>query len=410
MQALGWARLPVALRVGLLLAMGTQIAYLVLAGLPEGEPMRLATVRGCVQAVWLASDVMCLYGALQLAKRTPRATLLVIGYALALTSSALWLGFQLMGVHAYEAISTWLVMLRWLSFAMQIVLLVGWAYLAGGAGTVVALTLAMLLASPPPVGDDAIRRLLGDGVTASWIARAVVELVALGVCVLIATGVRATRPVSPRLVRPALYQGLSIGVILVGVAQLLLGLHVLALGVTTLLLGVVVAGGLFWLATLAVGVREVGEPGVWALVAAGAAWVLAGVMYALALPVDLAAARGDRVSTAGAELWALPLCALAGVVLALIGITRVARARGAEQALRVVSACGGIVVISGLTGLGASMTRTAIPVAVRVAAYGAAFAAAAFGFRAAGRSLGAGADLPTATLRPPAAPRGIDRD
>lgn len=410
MQALGWSRLPAALRVGLLLAIATQIAHLVLAALGTDEPMRFATVRGCVQAVWLASDVMCLHGALQLAKRTPRATLLVIGYSLALVSSGLWIVFQLTGIHAYEAFSTWLLALRWISFAIQIVLLVGWAHLAGSAGAVVALTLAMLLASPPPVGDVAFRRLLGSGITASWIAHAVVELVALALCILVATGVRATRPVPPRPVRPASYQGLVIGVIVVGAVQLLLGLHVLDVGVPTLLLGVLAAGGLFWLAALAVGAREVGEPGVWALTAAGAAWALAGVVYALALPADLAAARGDQVSTTAVELWAFPLPALVGVVLALVGITRVARVRGAEQALRVVSACGGIVVISGMIGLGASMTGTAAPAVVQIAAYGAAFAAAAFGFRAAGRSLGTGADLPTATLRPPAAPRGIDRD
>ena len=409
MAALSWNRVPPALRVGLLMAMASQVGRLGIAAVWDDTPRAFAFARGLMQAAWVAGDVMCLLGALQLAKRTPRATLLVIGYALVLTLSVLWLGFQVVEVRSYDAMATWLALMRWLTFATALVVLVAWAHLAGGAGRVVGIAVTMLLATPPPVADD-LFALVTHSFAMQSVMRALVQLAALAMSLIIAMGVTATRPVLPRPLSRGFFYALVVGVLVVGAAELAQEALVPEIGLATVMLDLAVAGAAFWLAALTAGARGVGEPGVWALHGASAAWASAGVMCMLLLPMLLAWGRGGEISFDSPDRVLLPLCALLGVVLALVGIAQIARARGAERARRVARTCAGIAVVSGLLGLGASVGSTAIPEVLRLVAFAAAFGTAAFGFRAAGAALGGGVDVPTATLRAALVARGIDRD
>ncbi len=155
-------------------------------------------------------------------------------------------------------------------------------------------------------------------------------------------------------------------------------------------LTLVVIASLAWFVVNTARARAGGEPGVWAMMFAAAIWsaIAFGLVEQLPGLID-----GHATNRDGDPSFVLAVLSVGGLVLVLAGLAQIARARGAEQALRVGSACALIVVVAGVASLGASWSDTPLPAIFRVGGLAAAYAACAYGLRAVGRSFGDGGDL-----------------
>ena len=386
MQGFAWNRVPPPLRVGLVVGMLCQLAYLALSvAYPDVDLRHTVHFASVIQALSLACDILNLFGVIELARRNPRAKLLVIAYAAGLAVYVLWMTTALW--LSGGDIMLRITVMRWMSFGVRIVFMVGWILVTDSALVMVAVVVTSLVTGPPPLLDSVMSSLHLAGTR----VHAVLELVAVAAVIVAAMGVQIVRGVV-RPARPSLHAVLAVAaVVAAGVGSVIdlqaeqsMPLVVVMIAA----LGTLVVGGQL--------ARAHGEAGVWAMQVATVALALAAIVR---FSFNASHSVEDEYGLMALAIVVVALAQSVGLIALLVGLTRAAAARGAESERRIASACSILVVLTSVVSLVPHLGDSGSPpLAVGAMALG--FCVAAFGLHRAGRVLGeSSTELPTATLR-----------
>jgi hypothetical protein len=401
---LEWERTPLALRVGLIATVLSQVVRFALVMTRHGDDEELwrnpilMAIMGLFDAVWVASDVLCLVGAVQLARRSPRAKLLVWSYALGLGMYLVWQLFDAVqwsgDPSSYRSALT---VLRYVAFAATAFTIVAWAMVGRNPLLVIAIALLLLVGNLPPFADGVYMAVGLSSYRGHIGMNALVHLLATAAMLFVVMGLPFERPAEVRLPPQG---GYTLAAWMAGLAMLseLVMAYGSPLAHTGAVLCVVVGGalGYAWLAVALARARTTGTAGAWAMNLAALMCAVAAVVHADLLNLAASMLRGQEshIDLAGGGLW-MPLPGCVGLVAALAGVAQAASERGAVRARRIASGYALAVVAATVVYVVTCWDDPTAPTLAILVGYG----AGAIGLAMAGNALGDGAEMPTATLR-----------